>query len=153
MQRDEVGVRASLTIDEVRIYPVDILPKLQRLLPICVKAGPTERTQTDYEVLTAIRKAVGSEVALGDGREHELQRERGIGGDDRPRATSIGLFVATGDESMAGRPMMNSAPYALRGHCVVPQLPAPGVSVDEKAVHARALARTGVNASGFRELH
>jgi len=403
MERDEIGVRASLKIDEVRIYPVDILPKLQRLLPIgaisygasgswagrsvlvaisaegltgwgeirpvnpfvgetatsvygairdfyaplligqnaleierlleslerklpqnpsamaaidialhdlagkalgvpvhmllggacrseiplewsvglndmpamvreaeeavskygvpyvCVKVGPTERTQTDYEVLTAIRQAVGDDVALGmDANTSytasaaialarrlddmrityfeqpvprnalgELRRIReatnvailadesvfslhdarsvvaadaadvlGIkhykcGGLARGRkivaiAQSAGLKVncagtaagcyieavasahlcastvnhAFGAEFIMGLPAIEPSPIVtnkpidvVRGHCIVPQLPGLGVSIDEKSVHERALARTAVNASGFRELH
>ena len=34
MQQHEIGVRTSLKIDEVRIFPLDILPKFRRMLPI-----------------------------------------------------------------------------------------------------------------------
>jgi len=226
---------------------------------VCVKVGPSSRAQLDYEVLTAIRRAVGSGVGLGmDANTSytgssaialarkledvqisyfeqpvprhalgELRRIReatnvavladesvfslhdarsvvaadaadvlGIkhykcGGLKRSRkiaaiAESAGLKVncagtaagcyieavasahlcaattnhAFGAEFIMGLPAVDPSPVVrnkpidvVRGCCVVPQLPGLGVDIDEKAVHARALARTAVNASGTRELH
>jgi len=39
-----------------------------------------------------------------------------------------------------------------RGSVIVPKLPGLGVSIDEKAVHTLALARTAVTATGSREM-
>lgn len=41
MQQSEVGIRGALKIDEIRIYPLDILPKLRRVLPTgAISYGP-----------------------------------------------------------------------------------------------------------------
>jgi muconate cycloisomerase len=226
---------------------------------VCVKVGPTPRAQTDYEVLAAVRRAVGPGVELGmdantsytasaaialaqkldevrisyfeqpvprhalgelrrireatnvavlaDESIFSLQDARAVvaaeaadvlgikhykcGGLKRGRkiaaiAESAGLRVncagtaagcyieavasahlcaattnhAFGAEFIMGLPAFDPSPLVknapidvVRGSCVVPQLPGLGVDVDEKAVHARALARTVVSRSGARELH
>lgn len=226
---------------------------------VCVKVGPAERAQNDYEVLTAIRRAVGEDVALGmdantsytaseaialarrlepvrmayfeqpvqryalremrrireatnvsllaDESVFSLHDARSViaaeaadvigvkhykcGGLARGRkiaaiaqsaglrincaGTAAGCYIeavasahlcasttnhAFGAEFVMGLPAIDLAPFVtnrpidvVRGHCVVPQLPGLGVTVDENVVREFALARTVVNESGFRELN
>lgn len=225
---------------------------------VCVKVGPTSRSQVDFEVLTQIRHAVGAEVGLGMDANtsysvnaaiklakrleevdisyfeqpvprHALSDLRRIreetnvsiladeslftledaqriiaekaadvlgikhykcGGLSRAKkiaaiAESSGLMVncagtaagcyieavasahlcasvknhAFGAEFIMGLPSIDPSPIVTnrpmdvsRGSVIVPKLPGLGVSIDEKAVHTLALARTAVTATGSREM-
>jgi muconate cycloisomerase len=124
---------------------------------VCIKVGPSARMETDYEVLTAVRRAVGSDVGLGMDANTSYTASAAIALAQKLENVQISYFeqpvprqalreMRRIREATSVAVLADESVFSLQDARAV-------IEADAADVLGIALARTAVSQSGARELH